>query len=151
MYKVSIPEISREELLARYNRIKPIVEIGGTKYFLRNFTEEELTGISYLWDKVEDKRTPVDMSLYVPKPNRDFECIHKYGYYGLFKPSIAEVLAQIPELDLPFIDAFEIIEEPRTTEDFYKNKIVFENGFHISKVRLYVSRNNPKVRFVRSE
>ena len=31
MYNVSIPEISREELLARYEHIKPIVDIGGTK------------------------------------------------------------------------------------------------------------------------
>ena len=40
MYNVSIPEISKEELRARYKRIKPIVEIEGKKYFLRDFTEE---------------------------------------------------------------------------------------------------------------
>jgi len=147
MYNVSIPEISREELLARYERIKPIVEIGEDKYFLRDFTEEELTGKSYIWYKEKDKSEKVDMELYVAREDLDFECIHKYGYPGLFKPSIAEVLAQIPEDEIPFVDAFEIINEPKTSDDFYKNKIVFDSGFHISTVRLYVSRTNPKVHF----
>ena len=147
MYKVSIPDISKEELLARYKRIKPIVEIEGKKYFLREFTEEELSGISYIWDVAKDKRELVNMNEYAPRWCRDFECIHKYGYHGLFKPSIAEVLAQIPELDLDYVDAFEIIEWPKTAEDFSKNKIVFDNGFHISKVRLYTKRSNPEVDF----
>lgn len=147
MYNVSIPEISKEELLARYERIKPIVEIGGVKYFLRDFTEKELTEISYIYDKEKDKREKVDMDLYVAQEDLDFECIHKYGYPGFFKPSIAEVLAQIPEDEIPFVDAFEIINEPKTSDDFHKNKIVFNSGFHISIVRLYVSRNNPKMHF----
>ena len=148
MYNVSIPEISKEELLDRYKRIKPIVEIDGKKYFLRDFTEEELTGRSYIGNLDEDKREPVDMNLYVPCTEYDFECIHKYGYYGFFKPSIAEVLAQIPEMEVKFVDAFEIIEYPKTAEDLSKNKIVFDNGYHISKVQLYTSRNNPHVTFV---
>lgn len=147
MYNVSIPEITKEELLARYERIKPIVDIEGTKYFLREFTAEELSGQSYIWDKENDKREKVDMDLYIPMMEMDFECIHKYGYYAFFKPSIAEVLAQIPKHDVSFVNAFEIIEFPRTNEDFNKNKIVFDSGFHISKVRLYTSRNNPKVHF----
>ena len=147
MYNVSIPEISREELLARYKRIKPIVEISGTKHFLRDYTEEELTGESYLWNLEANKREPVDTELYVAQEDWDFECIHTYGYYGFFKPSIAEVLAQIPEHEVPFVDAFEIVEYPKSSADFSKNKIVFDNGFHISKVRLYTSYNNPKVHF----
>ena len=148
MYKVSIPDISKEELLARYKRIKPIVEIDGKKYFLREFTEKELTDVSYIWNAAEDKRELVDMSQYVPRLECDFECIHEYGHYALFKPSIAEVLAQIPERELKYVDAFEIIESPKTSEDFNKNKIVFDNGFHISKVRLYTSKYNPNVAVV---
>ena len=145
MYKVSIPDIGKEELLARYKRIKPIVEIEGKKYFLREFTADELSGISYIWNASENKRELVDMNEYVPRLECDFECIHKYGYYALFKPSIAEVLAQIPERELKYVDAFEIIESPKTEKDFNKNKIVFDNGFHISKVRLYTSRYNPNI------
>ena len=42
MYNVSIPEISKEELVARYERIKPVVKYDQKKYFLTDFTEEEL-------------------------------------------------------------------------------------------------------------
>lgn len=139
MYIVSIPEISNEELLERYKRIKPIVEIEGTKYFLRDFKEDELRNISFIWNAKEEKKEPVDVQKIKPIENRDFKCIHKYGYYGLFKPSIAEVLAQIPERDLQLVCAFEIIESPENTRDFAKHQIEFDNGYHVSKVRLYYS------------
>ena len=140
MYNVSIPKISKEELLARYKRIKPIVEINGKKYFLRDFTEEELTGRSYIENLDEDKREPVDMNLYVPCTEYDFECIHKYGYYGFFKPSIAEVLAQIREMEVKFVDAFEIIEYPKTVEDLAKNKIIWQWLSYFKSATLYKSK-----------
>ena len=65
-----------------------------------------------------------------------------------FKPSIAEVLAQIPDGQVDFVDAFEIIEFPQVDNELIRNKIVFDNGYHISKVRLYTSRKNPKVHFI---
>ena len=77
---------------------------------------------------------------YIPCMGRDFECIHKYGYCGLFKPSIAEVLAQISEEDLEMADAFEIIR----LQDWAKNKIVFDQGYHISVVRLYTYMGKSK-------
>ena len=147
MYNVSIPAISKEELLARYKQIKPIVEMDGKKYFLREFTEEELITKSYIATLQEDKRELVDMSLYEPWVQMDFECIHSYGYPGCFKPNIAEVLAQIEEMDVKYVDAFEIIEYP-TLNSSAKNKIVFDQGYHISKVRLYASRNNENVQFI---
>lgn len=147
MYNVSIPEISKEALLLRYSHIKPIVDIDGKKYFIRDYTEEELSSRSYTFNKREDKTEPVDMRMFVPRGN-PFECIHAYGYYGVFAASIAEVLAQIEERDVKFVDAFEIIESPKRASDFAKNKIVFDNGYHISKVQLYTSRNNPNVTFM---
>ena len=75
---------------------------------------------------------------------RDFVCLHMYGYYGLFKPSVGEVLSQINEYDLPWVKAFEIIEKPETAEDFYKDSftsIAFENGYHVSTVRLYGAKS----------
>jgi len=140
MYKVSIPKITDEELRKRYERIKPIVEIDGEKYFLRTFTEEELRTKSYIWNMYEDKREKVNIDEYAALEEHDFECIHRYGYYALFKPSIAEVLAQIPDDLARLVNLFEIIDEPKTEEDFSKNKIVFDNGYHISKVRLFVKR-----------
>ena len=77
MYKMSIPEISNEELLAWYRRIKPIVDCDGIKYFLRDFKEDELRKISYLCNKDEDKREVVDMEQYV-QIGEEFEGIHAY-------------------------------------------------------------------------
>lgn len=140
MYIVKIPAISKEELKKRYETIKPIITIENQKYYLREFKENELTSISYIDNIEQDKRGLVDMNDLVALYEKDFECLHKYEYYGLFKPSIAEVLAQIPIEDVKNVNAFEIINKPVTTADMYKNKIVFDNGFHISTVRLYVSR-----------
>lgn len=146
MYNVSIPDISDEELLRRYQKIKPIVEVGGVKYFLREFSKEELKNQSYINEKDIVKK--VNMRLFVPCIGQDFECIHKYGHPMFFKPSIAEVLAQIPDGQVDFVDAFEIIEFPQVDNELIRNKIVFDNGYHISMVRLYTSRKNPKVRFI---
>lgn len=137
MYNISIPEISREELLARYERIKPVVKYDEKRYFLTNFSEEELTGSSYLWMIKEKLSEEFDITKYSPMPEYDFECIHKYGAPNLFKPSIAEVLAQISDSVLDETCAFEIIEKPETQADLYRNSITFENGFHTSIVRLY--------------
>jgi len=138
MYNVSIPEITDEELRTRYERIKPIVEIEGKKYLLRNFAD--LRNVSYIWNVHQDKREEINIDEYIALEEHDFECIHEYGYYGFFKPSIAEVLAQIPSDLANIVDLFEIIEKPEIAEDFSKNKIIFENGYHISKVRLYVKK-----------
>ena len=79
----------------------------------------------------------LDMTKYSPMPQYDFECIHKFGSPNLFKPSIAEVLAQISDFVLDKTCAFEIIEKPQTQADLYRNPIAFDNGFHTSIVRLY--------------
>ena len=148
MYLVSIPEISDEELLERYAKIKPIIEYNGKKHYLREFSEHELRNNAYIYKADINVRDVVDMSLLVSRPDMEFECLHTFGYPGFFKPSIAEVLAQIPESELPFVDAFEIVKFPNACGDFMKNKIIFNNGYHVSIVRLYTSRNNPNVNFV---
>lgn len=140
MFNVSIPKISDEEMKERYEQIKPVITVDGKLHYLREFTFEELTGISYLWNCDEDVREEVGEGELEVLEGRDFVCLHGYGYYGFFKPSIGEVLSQIKEYDLPFVKAFEIIESPETAEDFHKSSfasIAFDNGYHVSTVRLY--------------
>ena len=87
---------------------------------------------------VEEKLSEeFDMTKYSPMPEYDFECLHKYGAPNFFKPSIGEVLAQIPDSVLDKVCAFEIIQKPETEFDLHKNKIALANGFHTSIVRLY--------------
>lgn len=133
--KLEIPEIDDKRLKELYHLLKPIVTIDEMKYLLRKFTLQELRNQSYIWNRHEDKRDIID-------PNKletvdDFLCLHTWGYYGLFKPSIAEVLSQAPESVIEQANTFEIIESPETREDVFKYKEVIDNGFHLSKVRAY--------------
>ena len=133
--KLEIPEIDDNRLKELYQLLKPIVTIDEMKYLLREFTLQELRNQSYIWNRHEDKRDVVD-------PNKletvdDFLCLHTWGYYGLFKPSIAEVLSQAPESVIEQANTFEIIESHETREDVFKYKEVIDNGFHLSKVRAY--------------
>lgn len=138
MSEMHISWLPKEEIVDRYSRIKPVVEKDGKLYWLRPFSRHELFDISYLWNDETDQ--PVQDGEIVPIQGRDFRCLHKYGYYGLFKPSVAEVLTQIdPEL-ANTVAAFEIIDSPETAHDFYKDEFTsaaFDSGYHVSTVRLY--------------
>ena len=133
--KLEIPEIDDNRLKELYQLLKPIVTIDEIKYLLREFTLQELRNQSYIWNRHEDKRDVVDPSRL--ETVDDFLCLHTWGYYGLFKPSIAEVLSQAPESVIEQANTFEIIERPETREDVFKYKEVIDNGFHLSKVRAY--------------
>lgn len=140
MFEVSIPKISDKELKKRYKHIKPVITLNGRLYYFREFTFEELSGISYLWNRGEDVRDEVKKGELVVLEGKDFVCLHKYGHPGLFKPSISEVLSQINEYDLPFVKAFEIVKFPQTATDLSKDSftsIILNNGYHVSIVRLY--------------
>ena len=58
-------------------------------------------GVAFTWDPKPTERTPPMIEL--DKIYTD----HSYGYVGFFKPSIAEVLAQIPEQYINQAAAFE--------------------------------------------
>ncbi len=133
--KLEIPEIDDKRLKELYQLLKPIVTIDEMKYLLREFTLQELRNQSYIWNRHEDKRDVVDSSKL--EIVDDFLCLHTYGYYWVFKPSIAEVLSQAPENVIEQANIFEIIERPETSEDVLKYKEVIDNGFHLSKVRAY--------------
>ncbi len=133
--KLEISEIDDKRLKELYQLLKPIVTIDEMKYLLREFTLQELRNQSYIWNRHEDKRDIVDSSRL--ETVDDFLCLHTFGYYGLFKPSIAEVLSQAPESVIEQANTFEIIESPETREDVFKYKEVIDNGFHLSKVRAY--------------
>ena len=140
MKKISIPTITDEELMRRYLKIKPVAEVNGTKFWLRDYSLKELKDISYIWFTIPDKREPVGDRL-SNHTHYDFECFHRCGYPGFFKPRIAEVLAQIPEevFEHYSIGAFEIIKRPTCVDDLNRHKDATSQGFHVSTVRLYVN------------
>ena len=143
MFNVSIPKFPVEEIIRRYEGIKPVITVDGKLHYFREFTPEELSSISYLWNRAEDVREEVGKDELKVWKGHDFACLHSYGYPGLFKPSLSEVLSQIKKEDLNRVKAFEIIESPKIADDFYKDALtgtIFEQGFHVSTVRLYISK-----------
>ena len=116
MKQLSIPEISDEELMRRYLKIRPIAAVGNGKYWLRNYSIDEMRNTSYFWNLFADRTEPVGDALSC-HDHHEFECLHSFGYHGFFKPSVAEVLAQIPEdvLKRFTVDAFEIVYRPTSS------------------------------------
>ena len=49
MKQLSIPQISDEELMRRYLKIKPIAEVGNGKYWLKNYSIDEMRNKSYFY------------------------------------------------------------------------------------------------------
>ena len=144
MFKVSIPEISDEEMMKRYKHIKPVISINGKLHYFRDYSIEEITKDSFFFNRENDMREEVPKDKLQVWEGHDFICLHKYGYYGFFKPSVGEILAQIKENDIHVVKAFEIIESPQTANDFYKDSfssIAFDNGYHVSTIRLYVAKH----------
>lgn len=140
MFDPTIPEISPDELAKRYAQVKPMIRIDNQLHWMRDYTLEELSNMSYRFAGKKDAREAVPEDFLVPMPEHDFTCLHTYGYHGFFKPSVAEVLAQMSEEAASIACAFEIIDSPRSVEDFYSSQFTrtaLERGFHVSTVRIY--------------
>ena len=143
MYDVSIPKLTDIELLRRYNFVKPLVDKGDDLYEVKDFTIQELKETLFLKEIPNHNLKKVASELFLPLPQLDFECIHKFALPDFFEPTIEEVLAQIPTEYIPAINAFKIINYPECEQDYKKNKIVYENHYHISVVRLFARKDNP--------
>lgn len=140
MSDIFIPEMSKEEMMKRYGHIKPVVTVNGKLYYLREFTLEEINDISYLWDVEKNISHEVGEDEIEVWEGKEFKCLHGYGYYGLFKPSVGEVLSQVNAKDIPIVKAFEIIEKPTTENMLHKDSFesrAFKEGYHVLIVRLY--------------
>ena len=104
-----IPEISNERLAELHARIKPVVRgAKTTKGVVRHdegdlyyIQDVDLRGESFIWDP-----TLTELAEGLNEFAR-IETAHTCGYYGIFKPSIAEVLAQIPVAFLDRCMAYE--------------------------------------------
>ena len=125
-----IPEVPKKRIEELAERIKPVVQFARKgKYYIRPV---DLFGIAYTWDpKSADKATGLKLLC-------DITTYHTYGYYGMFKPSIAEVLAQIPAEYLDKVVAFEIVGSPETADDLNREHEAVNAGYHVATTRLYV-------------
>ncbi len=130
-----IPSITDEELEKIYRQLKPIATIDEIKYYLKEYSLQQLRYYFFMQDSVSSITEKIDSSLI--DPVAEFICLHKFHYYGSFTPTIAEVLSQIPENLVDDSNAFEIVEYPTKMADVAKYFEAFEKGYHLSKVRTY--------------
>lgn len=88
--KAFVPEITDERLQELMLRFTPLVKRGD---LLHRIEVPDLRNVAYTWDPVLLEPTPFVAMV-------ECKLDHYCGYHALFKPSIAEVLAQLPA-DLP--------------------------------------------------
>lgn len=133
--KIILPEITDEELLKRYKQITPILNIENIYYKLRNLDLYRLKHYSYTQDRFQTEEDIVleDNILTIG----DFSCYHIRDFYGLFKPTIYEVLSQFPDIYLKDANAFYIYEAPRTKEELEKQKDIISAGYYKTKVKAF--------------
>jgi hypothetical protein len=122
-----VPEISVERLDELFSFIKPVVRKGDDLFYI---APPELQEASFLWDPVVTAQ-----ATNLQEVGR-IVTYHRYGYYGMFKPSIAEVLSQIPEHFIRGTLAFETVG-PETTDDLNKNIDIVNEGYHVAETILY--------------
>jgi hypothetical protein len=94
----SVPRITNERLAELLVRIRPVCQFEGRLHYIRPVDPRR---IAFLWDPQSDGMADNLVAL---------ECVmtrHDYGHPSLFKPTIAEVLAQIPEDVVDRVVAFE--------------------------------------------
>ena len=132
--KFQIPKMSTEEIAKWYSTIKPIVRKNGKSNYLRELSLNELTKTSYTWlTNPKDYAEVVDYSKL--SVITDVKMLHTYGYYGFFKPSVGEVIQQIPKRFLKDVVAFEILDGAIAMNSIYREEL--NAGYHVSVVRLY--------------
>lgn len=124
--KVTIPEMSNEEIIKWYKTIKPIVRKNKIPYFLCELKDEDVPNTHFTWiDSTQKYGKKVDLSQM--SIVAEMLMYHKYLDYMTFKPTIGEVISQIPKGIHENVDAFEIIDCLNEVKD----------GHHISLVYLY--------------
>lgn len=115
-----LPYISDEELEQLLKQIKPLVR--DEQGHLRAIADVPPRTTSYIWD-------PELLEAVDPGPVlAEFDTYHSFAAPVLFKPTLAEVLAQIPADLQPYAKAFELDQDSAE---------VWDESHHVASVTLY--------------
>lgn len=117
-----IPEISDEHLAELLMEIQPVVRMGGVLWHIAPVHPRTQ---SFTWDLV------LTMPAEPVKVIGSSPTFHTYGAPSLFKPSVAEVLAQIPPEWEERVVAFEM------THRDLDSRYVLAEGYHVASVIFY--------------
>jgi hypothetical protein len=90
---------------------------------------DDLRGVSFLWDPTFVRRATA------VEPFATSRCLHTFGHYGTFKPSIAEVMAQMPD-EAEGACGF-TIAGPKTADDLNREIDALKAGYQVSEITWY--------------
>lgn len=128
-----IPEISDAKLAILLRRLTPLVEYAGALWTIKL---PDPRRVAFTWNPIRiDRALDLEETVWI-------RTLHRYGAPSFFKPSIAEVLAQIPSAlvnwpgDLSSLAAFSV-KGPDTQADLMKNSDALNAGFHVATTTLY--------------
>jgi hypothetical protein len=122
-----IPRISPERMQSLASRISPLIRLDGALRHIRPTSID----VAFLWNpQAADEAEELE-------PLREIRTYHSFAYHAFFKPSIAEVLAQVPGDIEDHVTAFEIIAWPENADELNKELQALQDGFHVACTRFY--------------
>lgn len=125
--KYSIPEISDERIKELQEKFTPLVRRNGKLFTVK---ECHPRNQAFNWNDGEK------VVKYLREVAR-FQTLHTYSYHGFFKPSLAEVFAQLPKDFEVKDDLFFETQGPDTADDLNKNREALDAGFHVAETIVY--------------
>lgn len=123
-----IPTISDDELAQRNAVLRPLVMRDGKLFGVAE--QSDLRCVSYAWADL----TTESVGMVAAKT---VVTLHRFGYVGLFKPSVAEVLAQAPDDWANYI-AYSV-EGPANADEIGREHIAYKADFHVAVTTYYTA------------
>ncbi len=124
--KLAIPPISYERVIELVEGIHPVVKHDERLWYIESVDPWKT---AFNWDPTL-RREATDL-----EPLQTVRTLHTYGAPVFFKPSIAEVLAQLPE-DIAGVVAFSV-RGPADADALNTELEALNAGFHVATTTLY--------------
>lgn len=133
---LEVPKTRTDDQITDLNRLlRPVMK---TKLGYREIkTPKSLFTFSYIWDP------KLNLPILNLEKVDEFYTVHGYGYPGFFKPSIAEVLQQIPEKYTSDYHYYEIAG-PECADDLNQWKKQLNAGVHVAIATVFREARHDK-------
>jgi len=130
-YHLMAPKISKQKMDDILKNVKLFHHNHGDESVMWEMeVPDDLINSSYIWlPRLTVKSPPL-------KKVKDIFTFHFYGYYGVFKPSVEEVLRQLQYEDLTNVYGISI-NGPSNERDLKEYIGILNKGFHVAKVTLW--------------
>lgn len=130
-----IPDKGRDFVCQWAEKIKPLLSKGGKLMHCTNDTDHFEASFPWGAKATSEAKDLMEVAR--------IRTLHTYGYYGFFKPSLAEVIQQIPEEVLGQVEYF-VINGPDTADDLNREKEMLNKGYHVAETVLYKKTPKPE-------